>query len=75
MKVRLTRNYTPPPEWGQFPYGAGLIVTGQLAQWALKDGAGVPVEPDLDRKVEAPPEIKATDDRPRRGRPRKMEAA
>lgn len=69
MKVRLTRNYTPPPEWGQFPYGAGLIVTGQLAEWALKDGAGVIVGPELENKVVAPDEMK------RRGRPRKTEAA
>lgn len=75
MKVRLTRNYTPPPEWGQFAYAAGLVVTGELARWALQDGAGVPVEPDLERKIVVAPEVKATTDKPRRGRPRKMEAA
>lgn len=72
MKVRLTRNYTAPPEWGQYAYAAGLIVTGQLAMWALQDGAGVLVEPELERKVETPPEAKA--EPPRRGRPKKEAA-
>jgi hypothetical protein len=75
MRVRLTRNYTAPPEWGQYAYAMGLIVTGQLAMWALQDGAGVMIEPELERKVEAPPEIKAEVDKPRRGRPPKKEAA
>lgn len=69
MKVRLTRNYTPPPEWGQFAYGAGMILTGQLAQWALQAGAGIVVGPEVETKVIAPKEMK------RRGRPRKTEAA
>lgn len=75
MKVRLTRNYTPPPEWGQYAYASGIIVTGQLATWALQDGAGVLVEPELERKVEMAPEVKDEAQKPRRGRPRKMEAA
>jgi hypothetical protein len=65
MKVRLTRNYTPPPEWGLMPYPSGLVVHGQLAQWAIRDGAGVVVGPDLEMKITPPPEQK------RRGRPRK----
>jgi hypothetical protein len=69
MKVRLTRDYTPPPEWGQHAYRAGLIVTGDLAALALKDGAGVFVSPDYDAKIIPPLEAK------RRGRPPKVEAA
>jgi len=72
MQVRLTRDYTPPPEWHQFPFRAGLVVTGPLAVMALQDGAGVAVGPDLETKIVAPPEVKAM--RPR-GRPRKVETA
>ena len=72
MKVRLTRDYTPPPEWEQHPYRAGLVLTGQAAMLALQDGAGVLMEPELERKVEMPPEVKA--DAPRRGRPKKEAA-
>lgn len=81
MQVRLTRDYTPPPEWGQFPYRAGLIVTGPVAAMALHDGAGTLIAPVLDTKIVAPPEIKAeardeAAPQPRRpGRPRKVEAA
>ena len=74
MKVRLTRDYTPPPEWGQFALRSGLVVTGQVAMWALQDGAGALMEPELERKIEMPPEVKASDDRPRRGRPKKEAA-
>jgi hypothetical protein len=74
MKVRLTRDYTPPPEWGQFAYRSGLVLTGHAAMLALQDGAGVLMEPELERKVEMPPEVKA-ESKPRRGRPPKQEAA
>jgi hypothetical protein len=70
MKVKLTRDYAPPPEWGQHPYRAGLVVTGDLAALALADGAGFVVgPPDLETKVTLPAETK------RRGRPPKAEAA
>ncbi len=69
MKVRLTRDFTAPPEWGQHPYRAGLIVVGELAAWALADGAGVIVGPEIETKVTLPTESK------RRGRPPKTEAA
>jgi len=72
MKVRLTREFTAPPEWGQYPYRAGLIVTGQVAMWALQEGAGVLMEPELDHKVEFAPEVKAQ--APHRGRPKKEAA-
>lgn len=67
--ARLTRQYCPPPEWGQRPYPVGLVVHGELARWALEEGAAVKVTHDLETKVTAPPEVK------RRGRPRKTEAA
>jgi hypothetical protein len=70
MKVRLTRTFVPPPEWGQFPYREGLIVTGQVAAWALKEGAGFVVGPELTTKIVLPDEVKA-----KRGRPRKSEVA
>lgn len=69
MKVRLTRDYTPPPEWGLYAFPAGMTVTGDLAAMALKDGAGVFVSPAIEAKVIAPLETK------RRGRPAKAEAA
>ena len=58
MKVRLTRDYEAPPEWGQHPYRAGLVVTGDLAVMALNDGAGIRVDLELETKIEAPPEAK-----------------
>jgi hypothetical protein len=65
MQVRLTQAYKPPPEWGQLPYREGLIVHGDLAVHALRDGAGVVVGPELENKVTPPTETK------RRGRPPK----
>jgi len=69
MKVRLARDYAPPPEWGQHPYPAGMTVTGDLAAMALKDGAGVPVGPEIEAKIIPPLEQK------RPGRPRKVSEA
>jgi hypothetical protein len=69
MRARLTRDYTPPPEWGLHAFPAGLEVTGDLAAMALKDGAAVPIGPELETKVTPPAELK------RRGRPPKAEAA
>jgi hypothetical protein len=68
MKVRLTRQYTPPPEWGQLPYPEGLVVHGELAAHALRDGAAIPFGPDVETKVTPPTEFK------RRGRPPKVKA-
>jgi hypothetical protein len=62
MKARLTRDYQPPPEWGQLPYRAGLVVDGELARRALADGAATQAELDLTRKITLPPQTK------RRGR-------
>lgn len=59
MKVRLTRDYEAPPEWGQHPYRAGLVVTGDLAVMALNDGAGVRVDLELETKIDPPDESKA----------------
>jgi hypothetical protein len=69
MKVKLTRDYMPPPEWEQHPFRAGLVVTGDLAKMALAEGAGFVVGVELETKVTPPAEIK------RRGRPPKVEAA
>lgn len=69
MKVRLTKDYTAPPEFSQLPYPAGLVVDGDLAKMALRDGAGVLVGPVLETKIESPPEMK------RRGRPPKVNEA
>jgi hypothetical protein len=65
MKARLTRDYQPPPEWGQLPYRAGLVVDGELARRALADGAATQAEPILEHKITLPPQTK------RRGRPPK----
>ena len=64
MKVKLTRTFVPPPEWNQFPYREGLVVTGDVAALALKEGAGFVVGPEIDTKIVMPTEAK------RRGRPR-----
>lgn len=69
MKARLTRDYTAPPEFTQLAYPAGLVVEGDLARMAIRDGAAVAIGPVLETKIEAPLEIK------RRGRPPKAEAA
>lgn len=69
MKVRLTRDYVAPPEFSQLPFPAGLVVDGDLAKMALRDGAGVALGPVLETKIEPPLEAK------RRGRPPKSEAA
>jgi hypothetical protein len=69
MKARLTRDYTPPPEFTQLPYPAGLVVDGDLAKMAIRDGAAVALGPVLETKVEAPLEAK------RRGRPPKVSEA
>ena len=69
MKARLTREYTAPPPFSQWPYTAGLVVDGDLAVMAIRDGAAVPVGPQLEMKITPPVEAK------RRGRPRRTEAA
>lgn len=69
MKVRLTRDYVAPPEFSQLPYPAGLVVEGDLAKMALRDGAGVALGPAIETKIVAPPEMK------RRGRPPKVSEA
>lgn len=66
--ARLTRDYLAPPEWGQHPYPSGMIVDGELARWALEEGAAVRIGPELEKKVTPPTETK------RRGRPPKIRA-
>lgn len=68
MKARITRqpSYRCSPGGAvveTFPFGA--VVTGQVARWAVDDGAAIHLyDPREETKVVAPPEVK-------RGRPRK----
>lgn len=61
MQVRLTREYRCAPEGHTVQaFPAGLIVSGQVAEWALADGAGERADgPVAETKVVHPPEVKA----------------
>lgn len=68
MKALLTRSYACAPEGHTvLRWAAGTVLEGRAAEMALSEGAAVEVSamPDLETKIEQPPETK------KRGRPRK----
>lgn len=72
MKARITRVYRCAPEGHTtIQFSPGDVVEGIVAEMAMADHAAVqhfdtPYNPELENKIEPPPEIKRS-----RGRPRK----
>lgn len=55
-------------------FGAGKIVSGKVAAWALAAGAAEPYDPRQEVKVDAPEEVKEAAPKPKRGRGRPRKA-